>query len=82
MIPARLVIPSRVRSEEHPVGFERRAQFAQHARQLLSWDVEQRGVGEYAVKAAVGKLQREGILLQDLAAAVLACQRGERREIL
>jgi hypothetical protein len=44
--------------------------------------MEERGVGEDAVEAAGGELQREEILLPDLAATVLACHGSERRGAL
>src|SRR5688572_10985149 len=81
-IPALLVFPPGVRGEEHAVGLERSAQFTQHTRELLAWHMEQRGVGEDAVKVVSGEFQREKILLPDRAAAVLACHCGERRRAL
>src|SRR6266852_4596390 len=71
-VPALLVVAVRVRAEQHAARLERRAQLAEHARQLLARNVEQHRIREHAVEARIGQIQAEQILPPHLAAAVLA----------
>src|SRR5690606_3463774 len=77
--PAFLVVAARVRGEEHATGLERGVQLPEHPRQLRARDMEQRCVGEDAVEARWRQLESQEVLLEDLAAAVLARHPGEAR---
>ena len=50
-----------------------------NARQLLTGDMKQRGVGEYAIEIILGKIELKEILLPYFAAAISACHGGELR---
>lgn len=54
-------------------------QLPEYARQFLARYVKERGVGEYAIEESARQVQREKILVQDFAAAVLARHGGEAR---
>ena len=54
-------------------------QLPEYARQFLARHVKQRGVGEYAIEVSGRQVKRKKILMQDLAAAVLARHCGETR---
>ena len=78
-VPAFLVIPARIRAEQHATGLQRGAKIAQHARQLLARNVKQRRVGKDAVEAVRGQIELQKVLLPDLAAAPVA--RHARRSV-
>ena len=48
------VRPSRIRAEQDAARLERASKLAEHARKLLGWHVEERGIREYSVKAPSG----------------------------
>ncbi len=77
LVPAFLVIAAGVRAEQHPTRFQCRAQFQQHARQLLARYMKQRGVGEYAVEPLIRQIDLEEVLVPHFAAAVETRHRGE-----
>src|ERR1700730_11727700 len=70
---------ARVRAEQHATRFQSRAQFQQHARQLLARDMKQRGVGKYAIETVARQIELEEILLPHFAAAVDARHCREAR---
>src|SRR5690606_10306333 len=67
-IPYVFVVPARVGAEQHTTGLERSMQRAQHARQFLRRNMEQRRVGKHAVKALDRQIEVEKILVPYLAA--------------
>ena len=80
-IPPLLVVAARIGAEQHASGAQRRVQPLQHLRQLCARHMKQRGVGEYAVKAAGRQLQIQEILLPYFATA-RARHGHERRRAL
>src|SRR5439155_22668002 len=64
---ALLVVPSRIGGEQHTAPLQRLEQFQQNLQQFPAGYVEQRGVCKNAVKAALGQLHRQKILVKDLA---------------
>jgi hypothetical protein len=79
LLPAFLIKAAWVRAEQHAIRFQSRAQFQQHAWQLLAWDVKQRGVGEYAIEAIFRQIELEKILLPHFTTAVDARHCRETR---
>src|ERR1700687_4319822 len=67
--PAFLIRAARVGAEQHAAGLQRRVQLLQHAWQRLTRDMEQRGVGENAVKVRGRQIEMQEILLPDVAAS-------------
>src|SRR5207244_11653318 len=59
--------PSWIRGEQLTVRLQRPEQLQQNPRQFPAGYVEQRGVRKNAVKAALGQLRRQKILMKDLA---------------
>jgi len=78
-VPAFLVMAVRVRAEQHTSRFQRRAQFPQHARQLLAGNMKQRGIGKHAIEMLIRQIEPEEILLPHLAAAVGTRHVGQAR---
>ena len=78
-IPAFLIIAVRVRVEQYATRFQACVQFQQHARQLLTGHMKQRGVGEYAIEAVIRQIELEEILLPYFAARMGVRHCGEMR---
>ena len=78
-IPAILIIAVRVRVEQYATRFQACVQFQQHARQLLTGHMKQRGVGEYAIEAVIRQIELEEILLPYFAARMGVRHCGEMR---
>src|SRR5215472_5677209 len=62
-----LVVSPRIGGERHTVRPQRFEQFQQNPRQFLAGHMEQRRVCKNAVKAILGQLHRQKILMEDLA---------------
>ena len=77
MAPAFLVRTTRIGAKKHAAGLQRRVQLLQHACQIPTRDMKQGGVGENAVKACERQIEAQKILLQHLAAGLVARHRDE-----
>ena len=71
-IPTLLALAAGVGAEEHAAGPQSREKSVQNALQVRSGDMEDRRIGENAVKAFGGKIESQKILVQDLAPRVAA----------
>ena len=61
---------ARIRAEQDAVVPQGRPQLPQDQRQTLARDMKQGGIGEDPIEALVGKIERQEVLLPDLAGAV------------
>ncbi len=69
-VPTFLVLAMRIRAEQHTRGFQCGMQLSQYARQFLRRHMEQRRVGEDAVKTLTWKVKRREVLLPNDAPGV------------
>src|SRR5262249_15509875 len=73
-----LALTARIGREQHAARLEARVQLPQHPRQLLNRHVKQGGVRKDTVEATRRQLERQKILLQDLATGARARRSHER----
>jgi len=78
--PTFVIIPSRVRCEEHSSWTQTAPQFLEDASEFAARHVEQRRVGEYAIEICARKIQSQEILVEDLNLCLAArhLDEGER----
>jgi hypothetical protein len=77
-VPAFAPIAAGIRREDHAACLERSPELAEDARQLGGGNVKERCVREDAVKASLGELQREKVLVEHFAPGVGARHLAER----
>ena len=77
--PAFLVFAARIGTKEDTVGLQHCPKLFQNSRQLLAWHMEQRCVGEDAIKKFRRQVELQKILAPNFAAAVSTRQFDEAR---
>ncbi len=65
-----LVVSSRVRAEQDTSRFQGRCEFEQNPRQFLARHVEERRIGEHAVKAALRQDHGEKVLVENVTSGI------------
>src|SRR5271169_3830588 len=62
VVPAFLIVATRVRAEQHAARLQSGVQFQQHARQFLPRDMKQRGVGEHTIEMFLRQCELKKVL--------------------
>ena len=71
VLPALVIVAARVGAKQDAVHLERFPQLSQHAREFLTGNMKERGIGENTIKVCGREIELQKVLLPYLTARVL-----------